>query len=189
MSKYLQQLAAYKAAFESIAFDPAALADNPEALAAHIAAQSTTGAEDYKARIETLEAENAVQFDALAAHVTDLGAANELLTETQEQLTQQTELATTHEAAAKAYASGIVDAGIKIEAKEGGAQHTPADIAKAITDKQSIHAAERLAAHGIKDLLPDDESAAADGSPADPYAGLTGISRTAAALKARRSNA
>jgi len=199
MSKFLAALKNYEEAFASISFDPTALAEDPEALAAFVAAQSGDTHADLSGRVATLEAANADLLAKLDFRIADDEAATELLAETQtsldaarEQLallqgTDTAQALAAAESLAGTYANGLLEAGIKVPSA-GVAPHTAADIAAAILAKQSVHASELLASHGFKGALDDAEGLAADETTADPFPGLSGIARTAAALKARRSS-
>ena len=200
MSKFLAALKNYEEAFASISFDPTALAEDPEALAAFVAAQSGDTHADLSGRVATLEAANADLLAKLDARIADDEAATELLAETQtsldaarEQLallqgTDTAQALAAAESLAGTYANGLLEAGIKVPATLTRGPHTAADIAAAILAKQSVHASELLASHGFKGALDDAEGLAADETTADPFPGLSGIARTAAALKARRSS-
>lgn len=175
MSKLLILHTALLASFETIGFNSEALLENPDALAEFMAAQKATGGDDLKARIETLEGENATLSETAASASTTIDKLTaDLDTKTSE--------ATLFTDRCSVYAKGVTASGVKLEAKDGGAEHTSEDISAAIKTRVDTRAAEQLAALGHPGLLlqetPDSDE--------DPLAGLTGSARTAAALKARR---
>lgn len=179
MSKHLQLHTAILAAFTTIGFEANSLSENPEALAEFMAAQQVTGGEDLKARIATLEAE-------AATHVAALETARDRGDQLHTQLTEAQAAITVFENRSIVYAKGVVDSGVKLEAKAGGAEHTSEDIATAIKASVATRAAEKLAAMGHEGALLAEASQGAGGEGDDNQPKLTGSDRTAAALRARR---
>lgn len=206
MSKFIAELTRLKTACESIGFDPAALEADKDALANHVGenaalasdaqeqidagqarlaellAENTELSTDNLAKLEELET-LAGENDALKAAALntedETNAASDLLVEAQATIDSNT-------AIANALTGGINLAGIKLDELDSEAPSAEA-VAEAIKGKQSIAACEVLAALGFK-ALPDAENATADDENADPYAGLSGISKAAAAIKARNAS-
>lgn len=191
MSKFIDELNLYKAAFDALGFDAAVLAENPEALEEFINEKASAGLEDLKARISHLENENA----GLKESILDLSenggidddAALELLEEAQAELeTVKSDLAAEKsvsaalQESANALTAGLANAGINIE----GIGLQPEKVQAAIETRQKVYASELLASHGVE-VLEDSENLDADTLNKDPFAGLTGLQRAAAALKAR----